>query len=181
VATSTPEPAETAAPQPDETTADEGASSWPGLPLFLLLLGLAAAVVGAVVLLRRRGARQAWSARVDEALPEAEWLRDSIVPDLIGEGPDGRAGIWVVSRPRVVGLEETLRRLLTEAPDPALARPVEALTTAVEALRRLLDQADTLAGFGGPSVTAALRRSHAELDEAITAIRPPAPQEGTQV
>jgi hypothetical protein len=118
---------------------------------------------------------------VEQSLPEAEWLRDSIVPDLIGESPDGRAGIWVVTRPRVVGLEENVRRLVTEAPDPALARPVQALTTAVEALRRLLDQADRLAGFGGPSVTAALQRSRAELDDAITAIRPPAPQDGAQV
>ena len=186
-ATPTPEPtpSDTASPEEpqaeDETqqeaTGDEGASWWPWL---LLLAGLAAAVVGAVVLLRRRGARRTWLARVDESLPEAEWLRDSIVPDLIREGPDGRAGIWVVSRSRVVELEEALRRLGTEAPDPDLARPVAALTTAVESLRRLLDQADMLDGFGGPSVTAALHRSRAELDEAIIALRPPVP-EGAQV
>jgi hypothetical protein len=173
-----PEPEETAAAEPEESTEPEdsdadGGNGW----LWLLLLLLAAGAVAAVVaLLRRRRARQAWAASVDAALPEAEWLRDSIVPDLIDQGPDGRAGIWVVSRPRVVGLEEDLRRLVTQAPDPALGRPVQALTTAVEALRRLLDQADALAGFGGPSVTAALHRSRAELEEAIAAVAPPVPE-----
>lgn len=38
-----------------------------------------------------------------------------------------------------------------------------------------------LAGFGGPSVTAALHPSRAELHEAITALRPPVPEDGSQV
>ncbi|MGA8047497.1 MAG: hypothetical protein WCA30_14645, partial [Dermatophilaceae bacterium] len=154
----TAEPEETVAAEPPESTDDaaddDGGSGWLWL---LLLLAAVAAVAAVVALVRRRRARAAWSQSVEEILPEAIWLRDSIVPDLLAEGPDGRAGIWVVTRQRVVGLEEDLRRLVTDAPDPALARPVEALTTAVEALRRLLDQADALAGFGGPSVTAALQ------------------------
>ena len=174
----TAEPEETAAADLDEGTEDpaedEGGNAW----LWLLLLVAALAAVAAVVaLVRRRRARAAWSASVAEVLPEAVWLRDSVVPDLLSEGPDGRAGIWVVTRQRVVSLEEELRRLVSEAPEPSLGRPVAALTTAVEALRRLLDQADALAGFGGPSVTAALQRSRAEMDEAITAIQPPVPED----
>jgi hypothetical protein len=175
----TPETEETVA-APEESTddaADDG-GGW----LWLLLLIAAVAVVAAVVaLLRRRRVRAAWSAAVEQTLPEAIWLRDSVVPDLVTEGPDGRAGIWVVTRQRVVALEEDLRRLVADAPDQTLARPVVALTTAVEALRRLLDQADALPGFGGPSVTAALQRSRTEMDEAITAIQPPVPQESEPV
>ena len=176
----TPVAVETAA-APEESTDAEGDDNGSGW-LWLLLGLLAAALIAAVVaLLRRRRARAAWSTAVEQALPEAIWLRDSVVPDLVTEGPDGRAGIWVVTRQRVVALEEDLRRLVADAPDQTLARPVVALTTAVEALRRLLDQADALPGFGGPSVTAALQRSRTEMDEAIAAIQPPVPQESEPV
>lgn len=173
-ATDTP----TAAPtldeeSPDEESPDDGGSGW----LWWLLLA-AAAAAAAAYLLRRRSQRAAWAEALQEPLREATWMRDSIVPNLLAQGPDGRSGIWAIGRPRTLTLEQSLATLAPQAPDQATARHVAALTAAVQALRRALDQADTMAGFGGSSTTAALQQSHHELDEAIRALQPPT-QEGS--
>lgn len=160
----------------EDAEAEEGGSGW----LWLLLLVLVVAgVAAAAVLLRRRRERAAWSDAVEEPLQEAIWLRDTIVPNLLAQGPDGRAGIWAIGRQRVLTLEQRLADLVAQAPDPATARRVAALSAAVQALRRTLDQADTLVDFGGTRTVAALQQSQHELDEAIRALQPP-PEEGIE-
>lgn len=155
---------------PEEGEADEGGSGWWWL-LILLLLAAAAAV--AVALWARRREDKEWWTVVAGPLQESLWLRDTLVPNLLSQSPDGRAGIWAVGRPRTLALEQRLATLAVETRDAARAGRLDALTVAVRALRRTLDQADTLVGFGGASTTAALQQSGQELDEAIRALQPP--------
>ena len=171
-ATDEPTDAATAAPpavEDEGVDAEDGGSGW--LWLLLLLLA-AAAVVGTALLLRRRRERAAWAEALEEPLQEAMWLRDSIVPNLLAQSPDGRPGIWAIGRSRVLTLEQRLGELAAQAPDPAAVRHVGALSAAVQALRRALDHSSTLVGFGGAATTAALQQSQSELDEAIRALQP---------
>lgn len=160
-----------AAEDPDAEDAD-GSSGWLWL---LLLLGLLAAAAGTVVALRRRRDRAAWSEAVAEPVRDAQWLRDSLVPTMLTQSPDGRAGTWAIGRPRVLTLEQRLTGLEAEAPDAETWGRVVTLTAAVQALRRVLDDAATTSGFGGAATTAALQQSQLELDEAVRALHPPPP------
>jgi hypothetical protein len=171
-ATEEPTDSATAAPpvaEEEGVDADDAGSGWLWL---LLLLVAAGALVGIAMLLRRRRARAAWAEALEEPLQEATWLRDSIVPNLLAQGPDGRAGVWAIGRSRVLTLEQRLGELVAQAPDPAAVRQVGALSAAVQALRRALDHSSTLVGFGGGATTAALQQSQSELDEAIRALQP---------
>ncbi len=126
-----------------------------------------------VLLLRRRQARADWEEGVDRAVGEATWVTDALVPNILGQGSHGRAGVWTIGRPRVLALERTLEDLIADSPDPAAARPVAALSSAVQAFRSALDQADRLPDFGGFSTTAALRQARLEIEETLRMLRPP--------
>jgi hypothetical protein len=166
-ATETATAAPAAIEQEGEETEDD-TSGW----LWLLLLLIGAAGIAAVAgLIRRRRAQEAWAKALDEPLQEAMWLRDSIVPNLLAQSPDGRAGVWAIARLRVLTLEQRLADLVPRAPEPATARPLEALSAAVQALREVLDHSGTIVGFGGASTTAALHQSQSELNEAIRALQ----------
>lgn len=172
--TQTDEP-DAAEPVVEDAEADGGSGWW-----WLLILLIAGAIAAAtVVVLRRRRETAAWAAATEEPLEEAMWLRDTLVPNLLSQGPDGRAGIWAIGRPRVLTLQQRLGELGAQAPDVPATRRVEALSAAVDALRRVLDQADTLVDFGGTSIAAALQQSQYELDDAIRALQPP-PEEGEE-
>ena len=178
-----PETEEPVAEETDEPVAEDpvaedaesdGGSGWVWL-LLLLLAG--AALAATAVVLRRRREGAAWTEELEEPLQEAAWLRDTLVPNLLAQGPDGRAGIWSIGRPRVLALQQRLGELGPRAADVTATRRVGALTAAVDALRRALDQADTLVDFGGTSIAAALQQSQYELDDAIRALQP-TPAEG---
>ena len=183
VVTPTPEAEDTGSEDAtsEDTTAEDtdaadgdGSSGW----LWLLIgLGLLAAA-GVVVALRRRRERAAWSEAVAEPVRDAQWLRDSLVPTLLAQGADGRAGTWAIGRPRVITLEQRLTGLQADAPDPETAGRVVALTAAVQTLRRVLDDSATTTGFGGAATTAALQQSQLELDEAARALHPSSPPPG---
>jgi hypothetical protein len=165
----TPEAAETptAAPPVDDDDAAEDDGGWGWLWPVLALLLLAVIIAIVLTLLRRRRQRAEWSSAVEESLVDAVWLRDSIVPTLLAQSPQGRAGVWGIARARALGLDQALRALLAEAPDADSGRDVAALHGAVDSLRRSLDQAATMPDFGGGSTVAALQQSQLELDEAI--------------
>ena len=175
--TATPEPEATedevvaAAPEDEaEDEDEEGGSGWWWLLLLLVAAGVAFVVVG---LVRRRRDRAEWAGAVDESLHEAAWLRDTLVPNLLSQGPDARAGIWAVGQPRVLALEQALTDLLAQAPDDVAGRRVTALSAPVSALRRTLDQGDTLPDFGGARTVAALQQSQFEIDEAVRSLQSP--------
>lgn len=160
-----------------EETQTDGGAGWLWL-LLLLLVG--AAIAATVVVLRRRGNGAKWTDALEEPLTEASWLRDTLVPNVLAQGPDGRVGIWSIGRPRVLALQQRLRELVAQAPDVTSTRRVEALSAAVDALRRALDQAGTQVDFGGTSTAAALQQSQYELDDAIRALQPLPHEDGEQ-
>jgi hypothetical protein len=150
-------------PVEDDPAEDGSGWVWPVLALLLI----AAVTAMALTLLRRRRQRAEWTSAVEESLVDAVWLRDSIVPTLLAQSPQGRAGVWGVARGRALGLEQRLRGLLAEPPDADSGRDVAALHGAVDSLRHSLDHAATMPDFGGGSTVAALQQSQLELDEAI--------------
>ncbi|MGM0384578.1 MAG: hypothetical protein ACQERF_01155 [Actinomycetota bacterium] len=154
----------------EEAAVEDGGLGWWWLVILLLT---AAAIAVGVLLVRRRQARAAWDEGVTRAVGEATWLADELVPNLLAQGSHGRAGVWAIGRRRVLALERSLEELVADRPDPAEARPVAALASAVQAIRSALDQADMLPDFGGFSTTAALRQARLEIDEAVRTLRPP--------
>lgn len=152
----------------DEPVSDAGLGWW-----WLVLLLLVAAAVALGVLLSRRRARAEWEEQVSGAVEEATWVSDQLIPNLLAQGAYGRAGVWTIGRSRLVDLADRLEDLVADGPDPARARPVAALSSAVQALRAALDQADLLPDFGGVTATAALRQARREIEECVRALRPP--------
>lgn len=154
----------------EDAVTEDGSLGW--WWLVILLLGAGVIAIG-VLLLRRRRARTEWDEGVDRAVGEATWVAGELIPNLLGQGSHGRAGVWTIGRPRVLTLEGTLEDLIADNPDPAAARPVAALSSAVQAFRSALDQADRLPDFGGFSTTAALRQARLEIEETLRMLRPP--------
>lgn len=126
-----------------------------------------------VVLLRRRRNRADWHARLADALGEATWLSTDLIPTMQGQSATGRSGAWAIGRTRVLGLEQTIAVLVGQAPDDTTARRCASLSSAVQALRRVLDQAEAAGVVGGEASTSALGQAQQELDAAIMALRRP--------
>jgi hypothetical protein len=124
--------------EPAEDAASEGDSS-PWLPILLLAL-VVAAVVGLVLLARRRSARREWAASLAGARGESEELARNLAPSLLAESRESRRGGWAVARPRVADLEERLAALARSAPDVAGSTVASDLAGGVGDVRRSLDE-----------------------------------------
>jgi hypothetical protein len=128
-------------------------------------------VVAGAVLLRRRRARVEWATNLDQALAEVTWLSHDLIPALLGQSAAGRPGVWAIGRPRVLGLEQTLERLVGRAPDEVTARHCTTLSSTVQALRRVLDQPEAAGVVGGEAGATAIRQVQRQLDEAVVALQ----------
>ena len=129
------------------------------------------AVVAGAVLLRRRRARVEWATGLDQALAEVTWLSHDLVPALLGQSAAGRPGVWVIGRPRVLGLEQQLEGLVGRAPDDVTARHCRTLSSTVQALRRVLDQPEDAGLVGAEAGATAIRQVQRQLDEAMVALQ----------
>ena len=158
--------------QPTEEQASAAADGDGAWAWWLLgLLALAAMVVLGMVLARRRRKQVDWSSALAEELGEATWLSHDLVPTLQGQDAAGRSAVWGIGRTRVLRLEQRLEALGGQAPEPQRARQCAALSSAVHALRSVVDQAETAGDVGGEATTTALRQAQHELDDAIGALR----------
>ncbi len=164
-----PTPSQPAEEQATQEADDDGAWAW----WVLGLLALAAVVVLTVVLGRRGRKRADWAAGLNEAIGEATWLSRDLVPTLQGQDAAGRSGVWGIGRTRVLRLERTLEGLGGQARDPQTARRCAALTSAVQTLRSVFDQAEVAGDVGAEATTTALRQAQHELDDAIAALQTP--------
>jgi hypothetical protein len=151
------------------TTDEEGAVA----PWVWWAVGLLAvtALIAAAVLFRRRRARVEWAAGLDETLAEVTWLSTDLIPTLLGESPAGRPGVWAIGRPRVLGLEQMLAGLVGRAPDDVTARHCTALSSTVQALRRVLDQPENAAVVGAEASATAIRQVQRQLDQGVVALQ----------
>jgi hypothetical protein len=120
----------TAAPQPQPTSA--GLPTWVWIALAVLLL----AVIGLVAwLIRRARVRAAWDERLAAARRTADWVEDSLVPQVVSEASTGEAAAsWRAAGPRLLAADQELHDLGTTAPDPERAAAVEQLRTRLRAL-----------------------------------------------
>lgn len=166
------------ATQPDAAaTSDDDGAVAPWLWWAVGLLAVIAVVAGAV-LFRRHRARVEWVTDLDEGLAEVTWLSKDLVPALLAQGAAGRAGVWAVSRDRVLQLEQTLEGLVARAPDDGTARHCTTLSSTVQVLRRVLDQPEAAGVVGGEATATAIRQVQRQLDEAIVALRGRSGSEG---
>jgi hypothetical protein len=113
-ATPEPSPSEDDSASADEDSADEGVPPWVWWLLGGLLL---AAAILTWVLLARSRTRRAWRDRLAAAEAEIAWLARELLPQLRATGSREQvAGGWQVSQPRIVGLDDQLTVLESEAP-----------------------------------------------------------------
>jgi hypothetical protein len=159
------------ATQPDAAASTDEDASVAAWVWWLLGLLVAAAVLTGTVLVRRRRSRTDWAMGLADALDEATWLSEDLIPTLQGQSVAGRSGVWAVDRARVRRLEQSLEGLAGQAPDDVTARHCTTLTSVVRALRQILDQSETAGVDGGEAGTTALHQAQRELDEAIAALR----------
>jgi len=163
----TPSPSETAAstttPSPAPSAATSTAWIWWVLGFVVL-----AAVVGFVLLGRRRSARNAWTAEFRNAAGEAAWLSTDLLPTLgLALGADARRGGWLVARPRVTALEGQLNALSASAGSELDRNRSTQLGAAVQAVRAALD-AESTAAAGLEDVTrAATQQAQAQLAQTL--------------
>jgi hypothetical protein len=170
--TKTITPSPSSSPSQSEAASDTEESGVPGW-VWLLALVVAAAVLAGLLLMRRRRHRAEWSAGLAECLAEISWLGHDLVPGLLAQDAAGRSGVWAIGRTRVLRLEQTLEGLVGGAPDDVTARHCSALSSSVQALRRVLDQSDAAGVIGGEATTTALREAQRALDEALVALQRP--------
>jgi hypothetical protein len=163
-----PSPSASSQPEAAATIDQEAAvAAWVWWLLGLLVV---AALLAGAALLRRRRRRADWSTALDDALGEASWLSGDLIPTLLGQSASGRSGVWAIGRARVLRLEQSLDGLAERAPDDVTARHCATLSSAVQGLRRAVEQAEAAGVLGGETSTSALRQAQRELDAAIVAL-----------
>ena len=156
-----------------EDAASEGDSS-PWLPILLLAL-VVAAVVGLVLLARRRSARREWAASLAGARGESEEVARTLAPSLLVESRESRRGGWAVARPRVADLEERLAALARSAPDVAGSTVASDLAGAVGDLRRSLDEEVRAPDEASAVALRAAQDAAQRLEVHLAATAPPSP------
>jgi hypothetical protein len=134
--TEAPTSTEPAPATPETTSSGDTTAPW---PWFVALAVLAAALVGVIVMVRRRSARRDWAASLTAARAESAALARDLAPSLLAGTRESRRGGWEVARSRVVALEDQLTALARSAhrvPDSTVASE---LAAAVGEVRRTID------------------------------------------
>jgi hypothetical protein len=156
----------------EDAASEEDSSPW--LP-FLLLALVVAAVVGLVLLARRRSARREWAASLAGARGESEELARTLAPSLLAESRESRRGGWAVARPRVADLEERLAALARSAPDVAGSTAASDLAGAVGDVRRSLDEEVRAPDEASAAALRAAQDAAQRLEVHLAATAPPSP------
>jgi hypothetical protein len=134
---------------------------------------VAGAVIALVVVaLRGRRAREAWDARVADAVAESRWLAHELLPTVLSaQSTAVRRDIWTASRPRVDALERTLSGLVASAPKDR-SGSLDRLRDAVTDVSSALDAHTASDGLGAPESLGAARQAQRQLEEALRAMQP---------
>lgn len=147
-----------------------GAQGWWWLLVAVLVIG----AIAALLVFRRRRARQAWQAELSAATSEVGWFARDLLPQLRRSGSaEAVVGGWSVAVPRVAQLEDQLTRLVATAPDEE--RRSHALA-ARDAVRQSRERLATLAAGPGQDWRAGIDAAQAPLLTALAPPPPPAPE-----
>ncbi|WP_062076392.1 hypothetical protein [Demequina globuliformis] len=154
-----PEATQSSAPEPTPTTTGEGETAadadsvlwWPWALAAVVLL------ITIIAVARRGGARSAWDRRLASARGEFAWFEDSLVPQIVAQPSAQQAlSLWQSGRPRMLGLDQELHALTSDAPTDARQ---DAAGQGLQALRTLTAAVDADAG-GSTEISADDLRAH---------------------
>jgi hypothetical protein len=132
----------TSAPASTTSSETESTSEIPWWAWLLLLLVVAALVVGIPLLAgRRRREVEGWERPMADAEASAQWLHDRVLPTaLAGTDPGPAAAAWSAVRPRFLELDEQLTGLVRTAPDDGCQAIAASLRAALADLATALDE-----------------------------------------
>lgn len=166
----TSSPASTTGAPATSAAAESGDSGGGSTALWVaLLVLLALAVVGIALWLRRRSARQRWQGGFTAAVSDTGEVARAVGPVLATGTPEGRAGAWQVSRPKVVVLEEQLANLARTAPDPEGSASAGRLQAALAGVREAMDT-DQAVGASGADAPARAQEALRHLESELAAL-----------
>jgi len=139
------------------------------------LLGLLVALILAALVLvavRARRARQAWEARLAEAVAESTWLAHEFLPYALGGGPAvNRHDVWAAFRPRVHALVNNLNAVVSTASKDRMAA-ADRLRAAVTDASAAMD-GYAAAGPQDRESLGAARQAQRQLEEALRVLQSP--------
>ena len=138
------------------------------------MLLLVALIVAALVLVavRARRARQAWEARLAEAVAESTWLAHEFLPYALGGGPAvNRHDVWAAFRPRVHALVNNLNAVVATASKDRMAA-ADRLRAAVTDASAAMD-GYAAAGPQDRESLGAARQAQRQLEEALRVLQSP--------
>lgn len=155
---STPEPTPTITGDGEGEAESDGVLWWPWVLAAVVLLTIIIAVA------RRGGARSKWDRRLATARAEFAWFEDSLVPQIVAQPSAQQAmSLWQSGRPRVLGLDQELHALTSDAPTDARQ---DAAGQGLQALRTLTAAVDADAGSSTQTSADDLRAQRAAVDAA---------------
>jgi hypothetical protein len=139
------------------------------------LLGLLVALIVAALVLvavRARRAREAWEARLAEAVAESTWLAHEFLPYALGGGPAvNRHDVWAAFRPRVHALVNNLNAVVSTAAKDRMAA-ADRLRAAVTDASAAMD-GYAAAGPQDRESLGAARQAQRQLEEALRVLQSP--------
>jgi hypothetical protein len=139
------------------------------------LLGLLVALIVAALVLvavRARRAREAWEARLAEAVAESTWLAHEFLPYALGGGPAvNRHDVWAAFRPRVHALVNNLNAVVATASKDRIAA-ADRLRAAVTDASAAMD-GYAAAGPQDRESLGAARQAQRQLEEALRVLQSP--------
>lgn len=136
---STPEASASAgSPSPSETAPVDEDGSTGGLPVWLVLLGLAALVAGVWWFLAARSRRGRWDTQLEVERAQALWVVDELVPTMANAAatPSALAVHWAGAQATLDQLESGLATLVADPPDARRLESARAIAAAVADVRR---------------------------------------------
>ena len=125
-----------------------------------------------LVAVRARRARQAWEARLAEAVAESTWLAHEFLPYALGGGPAvNRHDVWAAFRPRVHALVNNLNAVVATASKDRMAA-ADRLRAAVTDASAAMD-GYAAAGPQDRESLGAARQAQRQLEEALRVLQSP--------
>ena len=149
-------PAATAAPAEGSTTI----SPWWWLLVAAIVVAAGAATV---LILRHRGAQNAWNGELQTTITELRWVEDQLIPGMLAAPTAAEfTQAWTDGRPRLVAADQQLFVLAGRTSDWQKSASLSRLRTAISSLMHAVD-AEARSTSTDP---AALRAARAEVERA---------------